>query len=90
MSVPVEFWTDEPANSGVFVRCDGADDASAATCYEVNVYDQRPDPEYRTGAIVALSRSLEIQTVATRGYRLIDRARRSPGTYPESMPRTRS
>jgi hypothetical protein len=48
----VEFWTDEPANSGVFVRCDSPDEASAATCYEVNVYDQRPDPEYRTGAIV--------------------------------------
>jgi hypothetical protein len=47
----LEFWTDEPANSGVFVRCDNTD-ASAANCYEVNIYDHRPDPEYRTGAIV--------------------------------------
>ena len=47
-----EVWVDEPANSGIFVRCDNTDEASADTCYEVNIYDQRPDPEYRTGAIV--------------------------------------
>jgi hypothetical protein len=50
-----EFWTDEPANSGIFVRCDSHDEASAASCYEVNAYDQRPDPEYRTGAIVDIA-----------------------------------
>jgi hypothetical protein len=50
-----EVWTDEPANSGIFIRCANTDEASAETCYEVNVYDQRPDPEYRTGAIVDIA-----------------------------------
>jgi 3-keto-disaccharide hydrolase len=48
----VEFWTDEPANSGVFIRCSNAEEPSADNCYEVNIYDRRPDQTYRTGAIV--------------------------------------
>jgi len=48
----VEFWTDGPANSGVFIRCEDSQDVTASNCYEVNVYDTRPDPTYRTGSIV--------------------------------------
>jgi hypothetical protein len=40
------------ANSGVFLRCSNPREIGAATCYEVNIFDQRPDPRYRTGAIV--------------------------------------
>jgi hypothetical protein len=47
-----EFWADVPANSGVFLRCRDAQDVSAATCYEVNIFDTRPDQTYRTGSIV--------------------------------------
>ena len=47
-----EFWADEPANSGIFMRCQDPDDIAAATCYEVNIFDTRPDQTYRTGAIV--------------------------------------
>ena len=28
----------------------------AATCYEVNIFDQRPDPSYRTGGIVGIAK----------------------------------
>ncbi len=48
----VEFWVDEPANSGVFIRCADAQNVTATNSYEVNIYDTRPDPTYRTGAIV--------------------------------------
>jgi hypothetical protein len=48
----VEFWVSADANSGVFIRCQNPQEIGAMNCYEVNVYDQRPDPTYRTGAIV--------------------------------------
>jgi hypothetical protein len=48
----LEFWVTPDANSGVFVRCANPSEIGAATCYEVNIFDQRPDPKYRTGGIV--------------------------------------
>lgn len=48
----LEFWVDDTANSGVFLRCSDPRHAGAQTCYEVNIYDTRPDQKYRTGAIV--------------------------------------
>jgi hypothetical protein len=47
----VEFWADQRANSGVFIRCTDPSDINGRSAYEVNIYDQRPDPTYRTGAI---------------------------------------
>lgn len=48
----LEFYVSPDANSGVFLRCSNPAEIGAATCYEVNIFDQRPDPKYRTGAIV--------------------------------------
>lgn len=50
--IKAEFWTDEDANSGIFIRCDQAAKIDAKICYEVNIFDKRPDPTYGTGAIV--------------------------------------
>ena len=47
-----EFWVSADANSGIFVRCANPAEIGAMSCYEVNIFDQRPDPAYRTGAIV--------------------------------------
>ena len=47
----LEFWVDEPANSGVFIRCSDPDNIGAANSYEVNIYDTRADQTYRTGGI---------------------------------------
>lgn len=47
-----EFWVDRKANSGIFIRDENAAKPSTKTGYEVNIYDQRPEPEYGTGAIV--------------------------------------
>lgn len=51
----VEFWASEDANSGVFLRCQDAGKISDETCYEANIFDQRPDPTYGTGAIVKVA-----------------------------------
>ncbi len=47
-----EFWSSHDANSGIFIRCSDPKKPSARTCYEVNIFDQRKDPTYGTGAIV--------------------------------------
>ncbi len=51
----LEFWVTPDANSGVFVRCADPAEIGAVTCYEVNIFDQRPDPTYRTGGIVEVA-----------------------------------
>ena len=48
----VEFWASDDANSGIFLRCSDLKMISSRTCYEANIYDQRPDSTYGTGAIV--------------------------------------
>ena len=50
----LEFWTDVPANSGIFIRCSDRQDISSEKCYEVNIFDTREDQTYRTGSIVDL------------------------------------
>lgn len=48
----IEFWSSDDANSGIFVRCSDPEAFGATTCYEVNIFDQRTDPTYGTGAVV--------------------------------------
>jgi hypothetical protein len=47
-----EFWANEDANSGIFIRITNPKDIGSKSSYEVNIYDKRPGPEYGTGAIV--------------------------------------
>ena len=51
-----EFWVDDAANSGIFIRCTDPAKVGGATAYEVNIWDQRPDPTYGTGAIVNVAK----------------------------------
>ncbi|MDA1095467.1 MAG: DUF1080 domain-containing protein [Acidobacteria bacterium] len=51
----LEFWVNEPANSGIFIRCADATTVTDRNAYEVNIYDTRPDQSYRTGGIVHLA-----------------------------------
>ena len=48
----LEFWVDEPANSGIFIRCQDPESVRDNNSYEVNIYDTRADQTYRTGGIV--------------------------------------
>ena len=56
----VEFWVDEEANSGVFIRCENPTQIDANNAYEVNIYDKRPDQSYRTGAIVEVAKPASV------------------------------
>jgi hypothetical protein len=51
-----EFWIDDAANSGIFIRCTDPNNVGTKTAYEVNIWDQRPDPTYGTGAIVDVAK----------------------------------
>ena len=51
----LEFWVDEPANSGIFVRCADPSSVTDRNAYEVNIYDIRADQTYRTGGIVHIA-----------------------------------
>ena len=53
--IRVEFWASDDANSGVFLRCQNRSDVGDETCYEANIFDQRPDQTHATGAIVKVA-----------------------------------
>ena len=53
-----EIWVSDDANSGIFIRCSDPKTISQNNAYEVNVFDKRPDPAYRTGAIVDVAKPL--------------------------------
>jgi hypothetical protein len=54
--IRAEFWVDAEANSGIFIRCTDPNKVGTASAYEVNIFDQRPDPSYGTGAIVNVAK----------------------------------
>jgi len=54
--IRAEVWVDTPANSGIFIRCADPAKPGAMACYEVNIFDTRPEKEYGTGAIVNVAK----------------------------------
>lgn len=50
--IRAEFWAASDTNSGIFIRASDPAKIAAASSYEVNIWDIRPDPRYGTGAIV--------------------------------------
>ncbi|WP_019142559.1 3-keto-disaccharide hydrolase [Noviherbaspirillum massiliense] len=54
--IRAEFWASDDANSGIFMRCEDLSNIADKTCYEANIFDQRPDPTYGTGAIVHVAK----------------------------------
>ena len=51
-----EFWVDDDANSGIFIRSVDPDKVTGSNAYEVNIWDRRPDPTYGTGGIVNVAK----------------------------------
>src|SRR5438034_10875084 len=54
--IRAEFWADHTTNSGVFLRVTNRNKVTATYAYEVKIYEQRPDPDYGTVAIVNVSK----------------------------------
>jgi len=46
-----EFWAEQTTNSGIFVRITNPQKITAVDAYEMNIFDQRPGPEYGTGGV---------------------------------------
>ena len=49
----LEFWVDATTNSGIFIRCSDPAYIHPDTCYELNIWDEHPRQEARTGSIVS-------------------------------------
>jgi hypothetical protein len=54
--IRAEFWVSDDANSGIFIRCVNPNEITDKNCYEANIFDQRPDPAYGTGAITNIAK----------------------------------
>jgi len=54
--IRAEFWADPNTNSGIFFRISDPKSIGSKTGYEANIYDERPGPEYGTGAITNVAK----------------------------------
>src|SRR4051812_38941834 len=52
----IEFWAGPDANSGIFIRATDPEKITATNAYEVNIWDDRPEKDYATGAIVGVAK----------------------------------
>ena len=73
--IRAEFWADHHTNSGIFIRAQDPKKIGADNSYEVNIYDQRPGPEYGTGAIVNFAKIDRMQKAGGRWNRFLITAR---------------
>ncbi|TMH01982.1 MAG: DUF1080 domain-containing protein [Betaproteobacteria bacterium] len=71
-TVRVEFWASDDANSGVFLRCQERTKITDQNCYEANIFDQRPDPTYGTGAIVRVAAQGAHLVLVLNGQKTVD------------------
>jgi hypothetical protein len=62
--VYVEFMPTHDANSGIYFRCLDPKKITDRTCYEANIFDERADPSYGTGAI---TRYVEVNPMPKAG-----------------------
>jgi len=51
-----EFWVSDDANSGIYMRCGNPEVINDKVCFEANIFDQRKDPTYGTGALVHIAK----------------------------------
>ena len=69
----VEFWIEDQTNSGIFVRCQDPANINPDDCYEINIWDNHPRQEFRTGSIVKRQAPLEhVDTLGRWNPCLID------------------
>ena len=54
--IRTEFWAESNTNSGIFIRCQDPKKVTQSTCYEINIWDTRPEQAYATGAIVDVAK----------------------------------
>lgn len=47
----VEFWADHTTNSGIHIRSADSKKIASTNSYEINIFDQGPNPVYATGGV---------------------------------------
>ena len=77
VEIKAELWVNDTANSGVFIRCADPNQITGSNAYEVNVFDQRPDPSYGTGAIVNVAKVVPMPKAANK-WNTLDITARGP------------
>jgi hypothetical protein len=55
--IKAEFWASLNANSGIYMRCANPNVITDKSCYEANIYDERADPSFGTGAIQHMTKA---------------------------------
>ncbi len=55
--IRAEFWASLNANSGIYMRCANPAVITDKSCYEANIYDERADPAFGTGAIQHIAKA---------------------------------
>jgi hypothetical protein len=84
-----EFWVETPkTNSGIFIRCQDAKTISAKTCYEINIWDGRPEPDFATGGIVNVAKVITPMKTAGQWGTIVITARGSRMTVTVNGTRT--
>ncbi len=61
----LEFFPVGNVNSGIFIRCQPELEINATNCYEINIWDDHPNQDSRTGSIV--QRELPLEKISTIG-----------------------
>lgn len=56
LEIRAEFWAEPNTNSGIFIRCQNPQQLSQSNCYEINIFDSRPEQAYATGSIVDVAK----------------------------------
>lgn len=71
-----EFWVESAkTNSGIFIRCQDPKAISPKGCYEVNIWDGRPEGDYATGGIVNVAKVITPMKVAGQWETIVITAR---------------
>ena len=66
VQIRIEFWVSDDANSGIFIRCTDPAKVTVDNSYEVNIFEQRPDQTYATGAIVGVAKVVNMPKTGGR------------------------
>ena len=84
-----EFWVESPkTNSGIFIRCQDTKSISAKTCYEINIWDGRPEQDFATGGIVNVAKVITPVKTAGQWGTIVITARGSRMTVTVNGTRT--
>jgi hypothetical protein len=59
------FTATSSTNSGIFIRCEDPDSVDANSCYEINIFDNNQNPDFKTGSILRVAAPLNDVLVGT-------------------------